>query len=148
LADTLEFVQRHPHFEIYGEAEKGAEAIEEVKRVKPDVVVLNVTMPLVNGFQAAREIKNQIPETAIVILSPHADKYLVAETKKAGVRFYVPKSKIGQVLVESVRSCGGRGRFYRPLVGRAAHGRMAPARAPARLEAIRECHAGECDRGG
>ncbi len=45
-------LQRHPHFEVCGEAENGAEAIEEVKRVRPDVVVLNVTMPLVNGFQA------------------------------------------------------------------------------------------------
>src|SRR5437868_13648432 len=58
-------LQQHPHFEVVGEAENGAEAIEEVKRVRPDVVVLNVTMPLVNGFQAAREIKKQIPETAI-----------------------------------------------------------------------------------
>jgi DNA-binding NarL/FixJ family response regulator len=62
-------LHQHPHFEVVGEAENGAQAIEEVKRVKPDVVVLNVTMPLVNGFEAAREIRRKIPETAIVILS-------------------------------------------------------------------------------
>jgi CheY-like chemotaxis protein len=72
-------LQQHPHFEVCGEAENGAEAIQEVKRVRPDVVVLNVTMPLVNGFQAAQEIKKQVPETAIVILSSHADKYFIAE---------------------------------------------------------------------
>jgi DNA-binding NarL/FixJ family response regulator len=72
-------LQQHTHFEVVGEAENGAEAIEEVKRVRPDVVVLNVTMPLVNGFQAAREIRKQIPETAIVILSSHADKYFVED---------------------------------------------------------------------
>ena len=97
-------LQQHPHFEVVGEAENGAEAIEEVKRVRPDVIVLNVTMPLVNGFQAAREIKKQIPETAIVILSSHADKHFVEEAKKVGVRAYVPKSKIGQALVSALEA--------------------------------------------
>jgi DNA-binding NarL/FixJ family response regulator len=71
---------------------------------KPDVVVLNVTMPLVNGFEAAREIKRQIPETAIVILSSHADKYFVEEARKIGVRAYVPKSRIGQALVGALEA--------------------------------------------
>lgn len=97
-------LQQHPHFEVVGEAEDGAEAIEEVKRVRPDVVVLNVTMPRVNGFEAAREIRKQIPKTAIVILSSHADKYFVEEAKKIGVRAYVPKSKIGQALVGALEA--------------------------------------------
>ena len=97
-------LQQHPHFKVCGEAENGAEAIEGVKRVRPDVVVLNVTMPLVNGFEAAREIKKHIPETEIVILSSHADKHFVDEAKKIGVRAYVPKSKMGQALVEALEA--------------------------------------------
>jgi DNA-binding NarL/FixJ family response regulator len=97
-------LQQHPHFEVVGEAENGAEAIEEVKRVRPDVVVLNVTMPLVNGFQAAQEIKKHAPETAIVILSSHADKHFVAEARKIGVRAYVPKSKIGHSLIKALKA--------------------------------------------
>ena len=97
-------LEQHPHFEVCGEAENGAEAIEEVKRVRPDVVVLNVTMPLLNGFQAARQIRKQIPETAIVILSSHADKHFIAEAKKIGARAYVPKSKIRQALVEALEA--------------------------------------------
>jgi CheY-like chemotaxis protein len=93
-------LQQHPHFEVCGEAQNGAEAIEEVKRVRPDAVVLNVTMPLVNGFQAAKEIKKHIPDTAIVILSTHVDKHFVAEARKNGARAYVAKSKIGQALVK------------------------------------------------
>jgi CheY-like chemotaxis protein len=96
-------LQQHP-LEVCGEAENGAEAIEEVKRVRPDVVILNVTMPLVNGFEAAQEIKKQVPETAIVILSSHADKYFIAEAKKVGVRAYVPKSKIGQAFVDALEA--------------------------------------------
>ncbi len=97
-------LEQHPHFEVCGEAENGAEAIEEVKRVKPDVVVLNVTMPLINGFQAAREIKTHVPETAIVILSSHADKHFIAEAREIGVRAYVPKSKIGEALIKALQA--------------------------------------------
>ena len=97
-------LEQHPHFEVCGEAENGAEAIEEVRRVKPDVVVLNITMPLVNGFEAAREIKKHAPETAIVILSSHADKRFIAEAKKIGVRAYVPKSKIGEGLIKALEA--------------------------------------------
>jgi CheY-like chemotaxis protein len=97
-------LQQHPDFVICGEAENGAEAVEQVRLSKPDVAVLNVTMPLVNGFEAAREIKKQVPETAIVILSSHADKYFVAEAQKIGVRAYVSKTKIGQSLVEALKA--------------------------------------------
>ena len=107
-------LQQHPHFEVVGEAENGAEAIEEVKRVRPDVIVLNVTMPLVNGFQAAREIKKQIPETAIVILSSHADKHFVEEAKKDWRASLCPEIEDRPSPRQRFRSCSERGRFYCP----------------------------------
>jgi DNA-binding NarL/FixJ family response regulator len=61
-------------------------------------------MPRMNGFHAASEIKKQVPESAIVILSKHADKLFVAEAKKLGVKVYVSKSKVGQALVEAVEA--------------------------------------------
>jgi two-component system response regulator NreC len=95
-------LQQHPHFEICGEAVDGAEAIEEAKKLKPDVVVLNVSMPVMNGFEAAREIKMILPESAIVILSQNADQHFIAEAKKVGVQAYVSKSKAGESLVKAV----------------------------------------------
>lgn len=95
-------LQQHPHFEICGEAVNGAEAIEEAKKLKPDVVVLNVSMPVMNGFEAAREIKMILPESAIVILSQNADQHFIAEAKKVGVQAYVSKSKAGESLVKAV----------------------------------------------
>jgi DNA-binding NarL/FixJ family response regulator len=56
-------------FEVCGEATDGATAVEEALRLKPDVVVLNVSVPILSGFEAAREIKSKQPESAIVILS-------------------------------------------------------------------------------
>jgi DNA-binding NarL/FixJ family response regulator len=107
-------LQRHSHFEVAEEAENGADAVEEVKRVRPDAIVLNVTMPQVNGFQGGARDKKQIPETAIFILSSHADKHFVEEAMKV-VRAYVPKSKIGQALAEGFRGCNERGRVLSSL---------------------------------
>jgi DNA-binding NarL/FixJ family response regulator len=97
-------LQQQKHFELCGEAENGAEAVEEAKKIKPDVVVLNVTMPILNGFEAAREIRKHVPESAIIILSTHADKYFIEEARKIGVRVYVSKSKIGDSLVKAVEA--------------------------------------------
>jgi two-component system, NarL family, response regulator NreC len=97
-------LQVHPHFDVCGEAADGAEAIHEAKKLKPDVVVLNITMPVLNGFEAAREIKKILRESAIVILSHNADRQFVEEAKKIGVRAYVAKSKAGDALVKAVEA--------------------------------------------
>ena len=101
VRSTLEKI---PHFEVCAEAVDGAEAIEEAQRLKPDVVVLNVTMPVLNGFDAAREIKATLPGTAIVILSSHADQRFVAAARKIGVQSYVAKSKVGEALVKAIEA--------------------------------------------
>jgi two-component system nitrate/nitrite response regulator NarL len=97
-------LQTHPHFEVCGEAINGAEAIEQAEKLKPDVVVLNVSMPVLNGFEAARGIKTILPESAIVILSSNADQRFVEEAKKIGVRAYVAKSVAGEALVKAVEA--------------------------------------------
>jgi DNA-binding NarL/FixJ family response regulator len=97
-------LQAHPHFEVCGEAMNGAQAIEEAKKLKPDVVVLNITMPVLNGFEAAREIKTILPQSAIVILSSNADQRFIEEAKKIGVRAYVAKTKAGEALVKAVEA--------------------------------------------
>ncbi|HEY4740375.1 MAG TPA: response regulator transcription factor [Candidatus Acidoferrales bacterium] len=97
-------LQVHPEIEVCGEAKDGAEAIEVAKKLKPDVVVLNVTMPVLNGFEAAREIKTILPESSIIILSSHADREFVEEAKKIGVRAYVSKTKASEALVEAVEA--------------------------------------------
>jgi DNA-binding NarL/FixJ family response regulator len=97
-------LQLHPNFEVCGEAEDGAQAVERAKKLKPDVVVLNVSMPVMNGFQAAAEIRRTLPESAIVILSSNADERFIAEARKIGVRAYVAKTKAGEALVKAVEA--------------------------------------------
>ena len=112
LADDQPVIRRmvrttllqHSHIEVCAEAEDGAQAVEKAKEIEPDVVVLNITMPVLNGLQAAQEIKKQVPNSAIVILSTHADRFFVEAAKKIGVKCYVSKSKVGEALVKAVEA--------------------------------------------
>jgi DNA-binding NarL/FixJ family response regulator len=61
-------------------------------------------MPVLNGFDAAREIRRQVPQSAIVILSTHADRFFIEEARKVGVRAFVAKSKVGEALVKAVEA--------------------------------------------
>jgi DNA-binding NarL/FixJ family response regulator len=95
-------LEQHPRFEVCGEAEDGLKAVEEAQKLKPDVVVLNVSMPVLDGFGAAREIKAKLPETAIVILSSSVDHRFIEEAKRIGARAYVAKTKAGEALVKAI----------------------------------------------
>ena len=97
-------LQQDPQLEVCGEAQDGAEAIEEAQRLQPDVVVLDVAMPVLNGFDAARGIKTKSPESAIVILSSSVDQRFIDEAKKLGIRAYVAKSRAGEALVNAVEA--------------------------------------------
>lgn len=91
-------------FEVCGEAYDGADAIAKAHKLKPDVVVLNLSMPVLNGLEAARQIKSDVPGTAIIILSSNADKYFVAEAKKAGAHGFVAKSRAAHALVDAIEA--------------------------------------------
>lgn len=92
------------NFEICAIVQDGRQAVEEARRLKPDVTILNITMPHLNGLEAARLIKAERPETAIVILSSHADQEFLAIAKGIGVHAYVAKMKAGVELVKAVQA--------------------------------------------
>jgi CheY-like chemotaxis protein len=106
-----QLLESHSRFEVCGEARDGVEAIAEAQRLKPDVVVLNITMPLLDGIAAAREITVKSPESAIVILSSHADKHFVEQARKSGARAYVAKSKAGEALIRAIDAAVIEGDF-------------------------------------
>lgn len=81
----------HVDYEVCAEATNGVEAVELARKLKPDLIVLDITMPLMNGLEAARMIRAFAPNSPIVILSVHKNKQLMEEAKKAGVLGYVTK---------------------------------------------------------
>ena len=82
------------------------------RNIQPDVVVLNVTMPVMNGFEAARQIKTGAPKTAIVILSANTDRAFIDEAKKIGIRAFVAKTKAGEALVKAIEAAIKGDDFY------------------------------------
>jgi two-component system, NarL family, response regulator NreC len=90
-------------FQVLGEAASGLEAIELVERLKPDVVVVDIMMPELNGIEVARRIKKNLPNTVIVILSMYENEAYVLEALRAGVSAYVLKKSTAQELVYAIR---------------------------------------------
>jgi two-component system response regulator NreC len=95
--------QAEPDLEIVGEADGGAEAIVAVQRLHPDVVIMDVAMPGVNGIEATRRIKELAPETAVLALTMHEDEQYFFEMLKAGASGYIPKRAAPDDLVAAVR---------------------------------------------
>jgi DNA-binding NarL/FixJ family response regulator len=88
--------------EVCAEASNGKEAVEKTRELNPDLVILDITMPELNGLDAARQIRSFAPNLPILILSVHKSKQVVEEAKKIGVRGYVTKGDAIQKLLLAV----------------------------------------------
>ena len=92
-------LEGHPGYEVVGEAVDGREAIEKAAQLRPDVVILDVGMPDMNGLEATRQIIKENPQTRVLILTIHDAQYLASEALRAGARGYVLKSDAGAELL-------------------------------------------------
>jgi two-component system, NarL family, response regulator NreC len=95
-------------FEVIGEAENGQQAIELAGKLHPDIAVLDVTMPILNGIDASRAIRKVSDRTQIILLTMHSHKKFVMESLRAGVQGYVIKSAAANELLHAIRTvCKG-----------------------------------------
>jgi DNA-binding NarL/FixJ family response regulator len=90
--------------EVVDEASDGLEAVEKVSTLHPDVVVLDVTMPRMNGIEACRIIKQKNPELEVLFVTQHDSPHMLREALAAGARGYVVKSNLARDLVEAVEA--------------------------------------------
>ncbi len=98
-------IEKETDWEICGEAENGRDAIERVKELEPDLVLLDLSMPVMNGLDAARRIKAIAPRTHIVMFTLHSYPQLVDEARKVGIANVVSKSDAaGPNLLRALRS--------------------------------------------
>jgi DNA-binding NarL/FixJ family response regulator len=94
----------HGGFEVCAEATNGNEAIEKAQVLKPDLVILDITMPITNGLDAARTIKRILPQTPIVILSVHKDRQIMKEARGIGVQGFVAKEEASRDLINAAEA--------------------------------------------
>jgi DNA-binding NarL/FixJ family response regulator len=97
-------LESRPGWEVCGEATTGREAVEKARELKPDLVVLDITMPELNGLEATRQILKALPRTEVLVLTIHESEQVVHEVLEAGARGYVLKSDAGRDLVAAVQA--------------------------------------------
>jgi len=124
LADDHEIVrrgliallQKHEGWEICGEASDGREALEKAKQLKPDVVILDIGMPFLNGLETTRQLLQHDPNFKIIVLTITDSDQVIREALDAGARGFVLKSDAARDLVSAVEALQSRRMFFTPRV--------------------------------
>jgi two-component system, NarL family, response regulator NreC len=111
-------LERQPNLEVVGESENGRETVALAASLRPDVVVMDVGMPVLNGIEATQTIVTQCPATAVVILSMHADESYVMRALKAGARGYLLKDSAAADLIGAIQAISQGKSFFSPKVSR------------------------------
>jgi two-component system, NarL family, response regulator NreC len=108
MRDGLRSILNEEGFEVVGEASDGREAVKLAQTLGADVAILDISMPLLNGIDAAREILKDSPRTKIIILTMHTDDRYVLASLRAGIAGFVLKSKAASNLVQAIHTvCNG-----------------------------------------
>jgi two-component system response regulator NreC len=111
-------LERRPNLEVVGETENGRQTVELSALLKPDVLVMDVGMPILNGIEATKQIVYQRPTTAVVILSMHADEAYVMRALKAGARAYLLKDSAAADVIGAIEAVSQGKSFFSPKVSR------------------------------
>ncbi len=109
-------IEREPGWEVCGTATNGQEAVDTAKKLKPEVVVLDMTMPELDGLEALRHIKRALPNTEVVIFSAHHSEEVIEQLFDAGAKSYIQKSDAGRHLVAAVKSLAEHKPYFTPEI--------------------------------
>jgi DNA-binding NarL/FixJ family response regulator len=100
----MAFLRMHDEIEIAGEASNGIEAIQKARELRPDIILMDISMPELGGIEATLEIKKTMPEIKILILTQYDDKAYVSRLLKAGVSGYILKHAVGTDLIAAIKA--------------------------------------------
>jgi DNA-binding NarL/FixJ family response regulator len=109
-------VSNTPEFELVGEAANGKECLARVQELRPDILVLDIAMPEMNGEQVSRELRRRCPGVKIIALSGYTDRQFVRAMTKAGAKAYVVKSASGRDLIHALRAVASGKNYLSPEV--------------------------------
>jgi two-component system response regulator NreC len=111
-------LQRVPTLSVVGEAANGEEAVRLAERFKPDIVIMDISMPVLNGIEATRQIKTAQPEVKVIILSVHEDEEYAYQILRAGASGYLLKNASKQDILAAIDSAVSGERFFSPGISR------------------------------
>ena len=124
LEGVRALLAREPGFEVCGVASNGRDAVASAQRTKPDVVVLDMTMPDLDGLSVIRQIKRVLPDTEVVVYSAHSSEEIIAEAFEAGAKSYIGKGDAGRNLIDAIRSVANHKPFFTPEISQILFGRF------------------------
>ena len=105
-------IEQEPEWQVCGTATNGQEAVDAARKLKPDVVILDMTMPELDGLEALREIKRALPNTEVVIFSAHHSEEVIGQLFEAGAKSYIQKSDASRHLVTAIKSLAEHKPFF------------------------------------
>jgi len=105
-----------PEWELCGEAENGQEAIQKAAELRPTIVIMDVSMPILDGIAATVAIKKSHPQTHVILLTLHNSRELLSRAFQAGARGYVLKSDVDAELLKALRVVTGDGSYISPKI--------------------------------
>ena len=106
------------HFKILGEAKTGREAVDMAKAQRPDVILMDIAMPGLNGLEATRQILAANPAARIIILSAHSDDEYIERTTAAGVAGFLEKQTSAEILTQAIREVAAGRTFFSPSIAK------------------------------
>jgi len=115
-------LETEPDLEIVGEAENGREAVEMANELQPDIVVMDISMPEMDGFEATKHVKASLPECEVLVLTMHDNEQYFFQALNAGASGYVPKKAAPVALVSAIRAVRDGGVYLHPTVARSVVG--------------------------
>ncbi len=120
VRQALRILLEQAGVQVTGEASNGHEAIALCARTHPDVAILDLAMPILNGMDAAREIRRDSPSTAVILLTAHEEESFVLEALRTGVTGYVLKTRAAEDLVQAIQDVARGGVYFNPTASRDA----------------------------
>ena len=123
-------LEEQPEWTVVSEVGDGREAVREAVAHKPDVAIIDVAMPLLNGVDATQQIVRRVPQTRVLMLSMHADEAYVMRALQAGATGYMVKDSAGKELLKAIASVAAGRRYFSPAIERLVHDETARSREP------------------
>jgi len=111
-------LEERPEWQVIAEAGDGRTAVRQTLTLTPDVVILDIGMPLLNGIEATRQIIRRLPNVGVLILSMHADEAYISQALRAGARGYLLKDSAGTELIRAVSAVAAGKSFFSPAVAK------------------------------
>jgi DNA-binding NarL/FixJ family response regulator len=132
-----DLLESDPELEVIGEASDGREAVRMAEKLKPDVMIIDLAMPELNGLDAIRQVRRDVPDIELLVFSMHDSEELIREVFAAGARGYVLKNDVALYLVEAVKSLARHKPFFTPRISEAILNSLVSTAVPGQPEPAR-----------